>query len=200
MGKYRQHLFDFSTHRPDDGLMKVVVPTERGDHRGRQRTDGVTVHGPVHPRWTHAPLGGLVFVAVFDVASVVGSSRPWSRDLYRSGTFVLSAMLVLVVAAVGTGLIDRGRATVAETRLRGRVNLHAAVMNVMAVASAGDLALRRFAYSDARHTPVAVLATTVVALGAALVGGDLGGRLTYRAGVGVRPQDPVVRSDVSDPV
>jgi hypothetical protein len=35
-----------------------------------------------------------------------------------------------------------------------------------------------------------VLALTVVALVAAVVGGDLGGRLTYRAGVGVQGSTP----------
>ena len=55
----------------------------------------------------------------------------------------------------------------------------------MVFAAAGDLAIRRFVYPDARHTPGVVLGFSAVALVAALIGGDLGGRLTYRAGVGV---------------
>jgi hypothetical protein len=115
-----------------------------------------------------------------------GSTRPWAHELYRSGTFVLSATPVLVAAAIATGLIDRARATRARTPVRARVNLHAVVMVVMGLASARDLAIRRFVYPDARHAPGVVLGFSAVALVAALVGGDLGGRLTYRAGVGVR--------------
>jgi hypothetical protein len=91
---------------------------------------------------------------VFDaVSAVAGSTRPWAHELYRSGTFVLSAMPVLVAAAMATGLIDRARATVARTPVRARVNLHAVVMVGMVFAAAGDLAIRRFVYPDARHTP-----------------------------------------------
>jgi uncharacterized membrane protein len=181
--------------------MTGVLPATHSDHRRGPERDDVKGRVPVHPRWTHAPLGGVVLVAVFDVVSAAaGSTRPWARELYRSGTFVLSATPVLIAAAIGTGLIDRARATIAETPVRAQVNLHAAVMVVMAAASGGDLALRRFVYPDAQRTPWVVLGVTVVALVAALVGGDLGGRLTYRAGVGVQPQHRVVRSDRGDPV
>jgi uncharacterized membrane protein len=167
------------------------MPTAGADQRRRPGTDDATRRAPVHPRWTHAPLGGLVLIAIFDVVSLVaGSTRPWARELYRSGTFALTAFPVFIAAAVGTGLIDRARATLAHTPVRARVNVHAVVMVVMAVASAGDLAVRRVVYPDARHTPAAVLALTVVALVAAVVGGDLGGRLTYRAGVGVQGSTP----------
>lgn len=176
--------------------MERLVPAAQSDQRQGPASDGVTGHAPVHPRWTHAPMGGLVFVAVFDLVSgVAGSTRPWARDLYRAGTFVLSASLPLVAVAIGTGLIDRAGATTARTAVRARVNLHAAVMVAMAAALAADLALRRFVYPDARRTPGAVLAVTLVALAAAMVAGDVGGRLTYRAGVGVQPQNRVGRSD-----
>jgi uncharacterized membrane protein len=181
-----QHLFDFWNCRPDDGAMTrtSAVPATPSDSR-RDR-DGDEVTDPAHPRWTHAPLGALVFVVVFDaVSAAAGSTRPWARELYRSGTFVLSAAPVLIAAAMATGLLDRARATIARTPVRARVNLHAVVMVVTALASAGDLAIRRFVYPDARHTPGVVLGLSAVALVAALVGGDLGGRLTYRAGVGV---------------
>jgi uncharacterized membrane protein len=76
---------------------------------------------PLHPRWTHAPLGGLVLVAVFDVISAAaGRTRPWARELYRSGTFALSATPVLIGAAIATGLIDQARATIASTPVRAR--------------------------------------------------------------------------------
>jgi uncharacterized membrane protein len=180
--------------------MTDVVPVAESDHRHNRAGDHPAVHTPIHPRWTHAPVGGVLFVVVFDVLSAVaGSSRPWARELYRSGTFVLSAMLALIAVAVASGFADRARLTAAHARVRARVNLHAAVMTAMAAASAGNLALRRLAYADGRHTPAAVLTVSVVALVAAVVGGDLGGRLTYRAGVGVRPQESSKGSAADDP-
>jgi uncharacterized membrane protein len=181
--------------------MTGVAPATRRAPRRQAGRDDATGHEPVHPRWTHAPLGGLVLVAVFDVVSAAaGSTRPWARELYRSGTFALSASPALIAAAIGTGLIDRARATTASTPVRARVNLHAVVMVVMAAASAGDVAVRRIVYPDAQRTPWVVLGVTMVALAAALVGGDLGGRLTYRAGVGVQPQDRDVGSDRANPM
>jgi uncharacterized membrane protein len=164
-----------------------------------ERRAGSAEFKPAHPRWTHAPLGGLVFVALFDAVSAAGDTRPWARDLYRSGTLILTAVLGLLALAIGTGLRDRGRATVARTPVREKVNRHAGVMNVMAVASTVDVALRRLVYPDARHTPAAVLAATAVALLATVVGGDLGGRLTYRAGVGVPGHDGIERIGVGEP-
>jgi uncharacterized membrane protein len=179
--------------------MTDVIPAAETDHRDVPVRRDSRVREPVHPRWIHAPLGGVFFVAVFDVLSAAaGSTRPWAHDLYRSGTFVLSAVPPLLAVAIGTGLLDRARATADHTPIRARVNLHAAVMVTMALASAGDLALRRLVYADAQHAPAAVLAVTIVAVAAALVGGDVGGRLTYRAGVGVRPR-PSRRSDGGDP-
>jgi uncharacterized membrane protein len=180
-------------------MTRVVPPVAPGDQRRRRRTDGVSVRSPVHPRCTHAPLGAVVFVAVFDVVSAAaGSSRAWARDLYRSGTFVLTIVPLLVAVAIATGLIDRDRTTLTRSLLRARVNLHALVMVAMAAASAGHLALRRFVYPVVRHPTAAVLAFSVVALAAALVGGDLGGRLTYRASLGVQTRYPSVRWDGDD--
>jgi uncharacterized membrane protein len=89
-----------------------------------------------------------------------------------------------MVVAIATGLVDRTRA--ADPLVRGRVNRHAVLMGLMAGAAVLDLALRRLIYPDADRTPGIVLAITLLVLALSLVGGDLGGRLTYRLGVGVR--------------
>lgn len=140
---------------------------------------------PTHPRWTHVPVGGVVMVAAFDVVSVAGHSRPWAHELYRAGTFVLMVASAAMVVAIGTGLVDRAR--VRDARVRHRVNKHAILMGLMAGVAVMDLALRRLVHADAQRTPGTVLAMSLLALAISLVGGDLGGRLTYRLGVGVRP-------------
>jgi uncharacterized membrane protein len=125
-------------------------------------------------------------VAVFDVVSVAGHSRPWARELYRAGTFVLMVASAAVVVAIATGLVDRAR--IGDGRVRNRVNKHAVLMGLMASAAVVDLVLRRLVHGDAQRTPGIVVATSLLALAISLVGGDLGGRLTYRLGAGVRPQ------------
>lgn len=141
---------------------------------------------PTHPRWTHVPVGGVVIVAGLDVMSLAGHSRPWAHELYRAGTFVLMVASAAMVVAIGTGLVDRAR--IRDDRVRNRVNKHAALMDLMAGVALMDLALRRLVHADAQRTPGIVLAMSLLALALSLVGGDLGGRLTYRLGVGVRPQ------------
>jgi uncharacterized membrane protein len=120
------------------------------------------------------------------VVSVAGGSRPWARELYRAGTFVLTVGLAAMVVAITTGLLDRARVAL-DVRIRRRVNIHAVLMALMACAAAVDLALRRLIHDDARHTPGIIVAITLLTALIAVVGGDRGGRLTYRLGVGVRP-------------
>lgn len=180
------HVFDFCTRATDD---RWVTPTA-------QQTPGAGAvpelarqapAEPTHPPWTHIPVGGVLMAAVFDVVSVAGGSRPWARELYRAGTFVLMVALAAMVVAIATGLFDRAR-VVRDVRVRDRVNIHAVLMALMTGAATVDLALRRLVHDDAQHTPVIVAAITLSTLAIAVVGGDLGGRLTYRLGVGVRPQ------------
>ena len=163
--------------------MTVAAPRTHGAD-ALPGSDRLARTEPTHPRWTHVPLGGVLLVAVFDVASVAGGSRPWARELYRAGTFVLMVASAAMVVAIATGLVDRTRA--ADPLVRGRVNRHAVLMGLMAGAAVLDLALRRLIYPDADRTPGIVLAITLLVLALSLVGGDLGGRLTYRLGVGVR--------------
>jgi uncharacterized membrane protein len=110
----------------------------------------------------------------------------WARELYRAGTFVLMVGSAAIGVAIATGLVDRARAV--DPRVRGRVNLHAVLMSFVAGAAVLDLALRRLVHPGAERTPGLVLAITLLAMALSLVGGDLGGRLTYRLGVGVRSQ------------
>jgi hypothetical protein len=55
--------------------MASVMPAVQRDQRPGPASDGVTGQASVQPRWIHAPLGGLAFVAVFDVVSVGGGQH-----------------------------------------------------------------------------------------------------------------------------
>jgi uncharacterized membrane protein len=130
-----------------------------------------------------------LLVALFDgLSAVAGDSDPTARELYRAGTFILTATVALLVISVATGIVDRARADLTDSNVRARVYLHIALMSTMAGAIVCGVALRYYVYDDALRTPGVVLAVTLAALVASLLGADVGGRLTYRLGLGVRPR------------
>jgi uncharacterized membrane protein len=133
-----------------------------------------------------------MIAAVFDVVSAAdGNSDGWARELYRGGTFVLMVSTAVMALTILSGLIDRSRGTASGSRVRARANVHGAVMGLVAVGSIVDLTLRREVYPDAPHAPAVVVAATLVTFAVAVVGGEMGGRLTYKAGVNVARSDGI---------
>ena len=142
---------------------------------------------PVHPPLVHAPIGAIVAAAAFDVISAAGGdTHPWARDLFRAGTFVLMVGTVFMFAAVIAGVVDRNRETMPSSRTRRQVNRHAAVMSALTVLCVLEIVLRWGSYADARSSPAVIVALGLSALALAAIGGELGGRLVYRSGVGVQ--------------
>jgi uncharacterized membrane protein len=140
---------------------------------------------PVHPTLVHVPVGGVVVTAVCDVVSAAGDGHSWSRGWFQAGSYAMIVGTVVLLAAVVAGFVERGRRTAPETPQRAAVNRHAMVMSLLGVVCVVDLILRNNVYSGAAHTPAAVLVLTLVALVLTGIGGELGGQLTYRAGIGV---------------
>lgn len=155
---------------------------------------------PVHPPFTHLPLGGLVFVGGFDIASaVVGAGKGWGRELYRSATFVLVGVCLSLALAIISGVVDRSHVATDGSSRRDKVNIHGVAMVVATVVSVVDLVVRLVRYPGADQTPGLVAALTGLAVVVVVVGGELGGRLVYRLGIGAaagRALGPTVDSDV----
>ncbi|GAA3263552.1 DUF2231 domain-containing protein [Nonomuraea helvata] len=142
---------------------------------------------PLHPPLTHAPIGAILIATVLDVISVIdGGAHPWARDLFHTGTYVLMTGMGVMFLAIIAGVIDRRRLTAASSRPRQGADVHAALMTALAVVCVLEITLRRNVYADAHATPAVVTGLSVLALALVTVGGELGGRLVYRAGVGVR--------------
>lgn len=142
---------------------------------------------PLHPPLTHAPIGAILIATVLDVISAIGrGAHPWARDLFRAGTYVSMTGMGVMFLAIIAGLIDRRRFTAASYRPRRGVNVHAVLMTTLAVVCVLEITLRRNVYADARATPAVVTELSVLTLALVTIGGELGGRLVYRAGVGVR--------------
>jgi uncharacterized membrane protein len=128
-----------------------------------------------------------VIAAVCDLASVIGgASHDWAHTWFRAGSDGLIVGTAVLLVAVIAGFADRARRADAGGPHRAAVNRHAAVMSLMGVVCVVDLLLRTNDYDSAQHTPAVVLVLTLLALALATLGGELGGRLVYRTGIGVQ--------------
>jgi uncharacterized membrane protein len=143
----------------------------------------------LHPPLVHAPIGAVLVAAVCDLVSVIGgASHGWAHTWFKGGSYALIVGTAALILAAASGFVDRARKTAAGSRERASASKHAAVMALMGAVCVVDLLLRIDRYSSAQHTPVVVLVLTLLAAGFAAVGGELGGRLVYRRGVGVQPR------------
>lgn len=146
---------------------------------------------PTHPPLTDFPVVCYVLAAVFDVISFVGhggsggSVRPFARDFFIAGTFVIIAGVIVSLAAATTGFwdwwkgIDRdptgplGRAK--HTQVWRTINTHMAIMLAVTAVAAADIIVRLVQVDDYATGGVvilSVLAGVLVAIGAAY-GGSL---------------------------
>jgi uncharacterized membrane protein len=147
-----------------------------------------------------------VIAAVCDLVSWIGgASQGWAKTWFMGGSYALIAGTAVLLVAAIAGFVDRARHTYAGGPERAAVNSHAAVMSLMGVVCVVDLIARIARHDSASHTPAIVLVLTLAALALAALGGELGGRLVYRAGIGVhRPaatrrsgETPAIAADPS---
>jgi uncharacterized membrane protein len=153
---------------------------------------------PVHPPLVHVPIGAVVIAAVCDVVSSVGgASHGWAQTWYTAGSCALIVGAAVLCLAVIAGLVDRARRTERGSGERAAVTRHAIAMSLMSAACVADLVLRDTRYDSAQHTPAVVLVLSLVTVALATLGGELGGWLVYRGGVGVESHSPP-RAGASD--
>ena len=140
---------------------------------------------PLHPALTDVPVGAYMLVAAFDVISFLGQDQSWARDFYRAGMFAIIGGAVVSVPTALTGFWDWLKSTQKGTQARRTVNAHAWTMVTVTVLVLVDIALRRFVYDTDTHTGAAVLVVTLVAAALTVLGGTIGGSITYDYGFNV---------------
>lgn len=142
---------------------------------------------PLHPRLVHFPIALLLMGAL---AIIVYQWRPypWLRGW---GFLALLAGWVLTLPGIITGLIDKSSLTPASGANQ-LANLHTTAIFVMwaiyGLALYWSYLWRREMERSGRRwklTALLVLASFIL-----ILAGDLGGRLVYDLGVGVRPPAP----------
>ncbi len=140
---------------------------------------------PLHPALSDIPVGAYVLAAAFDAISFAGQDQEWARDFYRAATFTFVGGAIVSVFTALTGFWDWLKSTPKGTQARRTVNAHAWTMVAVTVVVLADIALRYFAYDDDLHTGAVVLVLSLVAAALTVVGGTIGGSLTYDYGFNV---------------
>lgn len=137
---------------------------------------------PFHPPLTDIPVTAYIFVAVFDVVSLIaGEGSPVAHDAFFAAGYALIAGLVVSFLTLLTGLWDWLKSTPKNTQVWRTANWHMAIMLTVTAIVVVDLILRR-SQSDATLPVVilSVLAGSLVSLGAVY-----GGALVYEYGFNV---------------
>ncbi|MDP9070446.1 MAG: DUF2231 domain-containing protein, partial [Actinomycetota bacterium] len=140
---------------------------------------------PLHPALSDIPVGAYMLAAAFDVISFIGQNQEWARDFYRAGTFTFVGGALIGVFTALTGFWDWLKSTEKGTQARRTVNAHAWTMVALTVVVLVDIALRWFAYNADTHTGPVVLVLSVVAAALTVIGGTIGGSITYDYGFNV---------------
>jgi uncharacterized membrane protein len=140
---------------------------------------------PFHPPLTDVPVGAYVLAPAFDVISYVGRDEAWARDFYRAATFTLVGGALVSVLTVLTGFWDWLKSTKKGTQARRTVNAHAWTMVAVTALVAVDLFMRMVLYDNLARTPGRVMVVSVAVLLLTVVGGTIGGGLTYDYGFNV---------------
>jgi uncharacterized membrane protein len=140
---------------------------------------------PFHPPLTDFPVVAYVLAAAFDVVSAVGGSRPWARDFFLAGGYVLVAGLAVSLLAALTGFWDWWRSSQKGTQARRTINTHAWIMVTVTVLALADALLRTLADKAAGHTPAGELLLSIAAALLVSLGAAYGGTLVYDYGFNV---------------
>jgi uncharacterized membrane protein len=149
---------------------------------------------PAHPPLTDFPVVCYVLAAVFDVISFVGygrsggSVRPFARDLFMAGTYVIIVGAIVSIATVTTGFwdwwkgIDReptgplGRAQ--HTQVWRTINTHMTIMLAVTAIVVLDIIVR-LVQLDTHYATVGVMILSLAAGLLVTIGAAYGGSLVF---------------------
>lgn len=141
---------------------------------------------PFHPPLTDIPIAAYVLVAGMDVASFVGgASHGWAGELWRIAAWVMTAGLAASLLAALTGYVDARSSSEAGTQARRTINTHAAIMIVVTVLAAVDVATRFAEYHEHAASPAWVMVLSVVVALLVALGATFGGSLVFEYGFNV---------------
>jgi uncharacterized membrane protein len=148
---------------------------------------------PTHPPLTDFPIVCYVLTAVFDLVSFLGHGsaadpRPFAREAYVAGMYVIIAGAIVSLGAAATGFWDWWKGVDrAPTGLLGRaqhtqvwrtINAHMAIMLTVTAIALVDIVVR-LTQADAAYAPGGVVVLSILAGGLVAIGATYGGSLVF---------------------
>ncbi len=149
---------------------------------------------PTHPPLTDIPVACYVLAAAFDVISFAGhggtgdSVRPFARDFFVAGTYVIIAGAIVSLGTITTGFWDwwrgitrdgsgpLGRAS--HTQVWRTINTHMTVMMTVTAVVIADIVVRTAQY-DRHFSTVGVMILSLLAGLLVAIGATYGGSLVF---------------------
>ncbi len=153
---------------------------------------------PFHPPLTDIPIAAYILGATFDVLSwllrdkatapdaghLMSGGSGLSHELWRAGTFLFIAGLIVSVPTALTGFWDWLKSTAKYTQARRTANWHMAVMLTTTALVVVDILMRWKSDQD-MYTTVPIMLLSVVIAGMVSLGASYGGTLVYDYGFNV---------------
>ena len=142
---------------------------------------------PFHPPLTDVPIGAYTVVAGTDLLSKLLQSghKAVAFELYKGGTFTMWGGAIVSLATALTGFWDWWKSSEAGTQARRTINAHAWTMLTATVLVVVDLILRTWVYDTNPAVPGRVLVISLAIFVLIVLGGTIGGELTYDYGFNV---------------
>ncbi len=141
---------------------------------------------PFHPPLTDLTVGAYTIGPMFDLVAFCFKDSSWAGDLFKAGGWVVLLGAVSSLATVATGFADWLN-TQKGTQIRRMANAHAWTMITMSVFVLIDLWYRNLAEGGGYYTEPSGMSAVLAAiiLGLVVVGGTIGGSLTYDWGFNI---------------
>ena len=157
---------------------------------------------PFHPPLTDIPIAAYILGAIFDVLSwllrddtmaadpqggvvtLTSNASGLSHDLWRAGTFLFIAGLIVSVPTAITGFWDWWKSMTAHTQAWRTANWHMAMMLTTTALVVVDI-LMRWKTDQVMYTDVPIMILSVVIAGLVSLGATYGGSLVYDYGFNV---------------
>lgn len=134
---------------------------------------------PTHPPLTDIPVGAYIIAAAFDIISFVKSEGDLAQTLFRAGTYVLIAGLVVSVPTAVTGFWDWWKSTPKHTQAWRTANWHMTVMLTTTALVIVDVLVRLSDHDGRGSTTFGIMLLTAAVAGLVAFGASYGGTLVY---------------------
>lgn len=156
---------------------------------------------PLHPPLTDVTVGAYTIGPILTLVAFLFKDSSWATDVYKAGGYVVLVGAVSSLATVLTGFADWLN-TEKGTQMRRMVNAHAWTMITLTVVVLLELWYRYLAESGEYYEKISTLSAVfaLVMLVLIIVGGTLGGSLTYDWGFNVETatDNPVYHQSEKD--